>query len=324
MLKFLIVGFGSIGKRHFDNLKQMGGIEVAVLSRRHLDIPGVPLFNTIEDALQQEYDAVFVTNDTSLHIPTAITFAERGYNLFIEKPLSHSLKDINKLTDLINRYNLKVMMGCNMRFHPVISTSRDSIENGKVGRMVSAQIQAGQYLPDWHPGRDYRESYSARKDEGGVILDLIHELDYAYWFFGAASRVFAFSSKKGDLQIEAEDTAEILLEFKNGVWCQAHLDYLRRSPTRSFTLIGTEGVVEGDIINNNLRVFETTGKKWRANEAGKVYDNNSTYIAELRHFIDYINGAVPQPMISFEDGVNVLKIALAAKESARTGKVIRL
>jgi predicted dehydrogenase len=325
MLKFLIVGFGSIGKRHFDNLRQIGGVEAAVLTRRHIDLPGVPIFNSVEDALQQEYDAVFITNETSLHIATAIAFAERGCNLFIEKPLSHSLKDTDRLADLVIRRNLKVMIGCNMRFHPAVSSGRDLIQKGKIGRLVSAQIQTGQYLPDWHPGRDYRQSYSARRDAGGgVILDLIHELDYAYWFFGDAARVFAFSGKRGDLQIETEDTAEIMLEFQNGVWCQMHLDYLRRSPVRSFALVGTEGVVEGDIINNTVRVFEAGRKNWEAADTGKYYDNNSMYLAEIRHFIDYISGRVPRPLIGLEDGVSVLKIALAARESARTGKAIRL
>ncbi len=325
MLKFLIVGFGSIGKRHFDNLRQIGGVEVAVFTRRHLDIPGMTLFNSLEEALRPEYDAVFIANETSSHLPTALAFAERGCHLFIEKPLSHNLKDTDKLAKLVKQNNLKVMVGCNMRFHPSVSLGRDLIQKGTVGNIVSAQIQAGQYLPDWHPGRDYRQSYSARKDKGGgVILDLIHELDYAGWFFGAASRVFAFSGKKSDLEIETEDTAEILLEFQNGVWCQVHLDYLRRSPARAFTLIGTGGIVEGDIINNNVRVYESSRHNWEAGATGGAYDNNAMYLAELKHFIDYINGLVPQPLIGLEDGINILKIALAARESARTGKVVRL
>jgi predicted dehydrogenase len=325
MPKFLIVGFGSIGKRHCDNLKQIGGVEVAVLTRRHIDLPGVTLFISQEDALRQEYDAVLVTNETSSHIPTAIAFAEKGCHLFIEKPLSHSLKDSDRLANLVSRRNLKVMIGCNLRFHPAVSSGKEFIQKDKIGRIVSAQIQAGQYLPDWHPARDYRQSYSARRDKGGgVILDLIHELDYAYWFFGGASMVFAFSGKRGDLQIETEDTAEILLEFKNGVWCQVHLDYLRRRPARSFTLVGTGGVVEGDIINNKVRVFEAGSNKWEAGQTGNDDNLNATYIAELRHFIDYINGRVPQPLTGLEDGVSVLKIALAARESARTGKAVRL
>jgi predicted dehydrogenase len=325
MLKFLIVGFGSIGKRHFDNLRQIGGVEAAVLTRRCIDLPGVPLFNSIEDALHQEYDAVLITNETSLHIATAIAFVERGYNLFIEKPLGNSLKDTDRLADLVGQRNLKVMIGCNMRFHPAVSSVRDLIQKSKIGRIVSAQVQAGQYLPDWHPGRDYRQSYSARRDAGGgVILDLIHELDYAYWFFGDAARVFALSGKKGDLQIETEDTADLLLEFQNGVWCQVHLDYLRRSPVRSFSLTGTDGVVEGDIINNKVRVFESAGNNWEAADTGKNYDINSMYLAEMRHFIDYISGRAPRALIGLEDGVSVLKIALAARESARTGKAVKL
>ncbi len=325
MLKFLIVGFGSIGKRHFDNLRQIGGVEVAIFTRRHLDITGVTLFYKFDDALKQEYDAVLIANETSSHIPAALAFAERQCHLFIEKPLSHNLKDIDRLTNLVKRHNLKVMVGCNMRFHPSVSLGRDIIQKGTIGNVVSAQIQAGQYLPEWHPGRDYRQSYSARMDMGGgVILDLIHELDYACWFFGPASRIFAFSGKKGDLEIETEDTAEILLEFQNGVWCQVHLDYLRRSPARNFTCIGTEGIVEGDIINNNVRIYEANHQKWEAGATGGVYDNNMMYLTELKHFIDYINGIVTQPLISLNDGINTLKIALAARESARTGKVVSL
>jgi predicted dehydrogenase len=325
MLKFLIVGYGSIGKRHCDNLKQIGGVEVAVLTHQDMEIPNVTVFHTLEEAMRQDYDAALVTNETSSHIPTAIALAERGCNLFIEKPLSHSIKDVDKLIKLVSRHNLKVMTGCVMRFHPAVNLGKELIQQGKIGRIISAQIQAGQYLPDWHPGRDYTISYSARLDKGGgVILDLIHELDYAYWFFGNASRVFALCGKKSDLQIETEDTAEIMLEFQNGVWCQVHLDYVRRVPARSFSITGSEGVVEGDIINNNIRVIGSSGKKEDIGTTGSNFNTNSMYITELKHFIDYINGSIKQPLISLEDGARVLKIALAAKESARTGKTVRL
>ena len=325
MLKFLIVGFGSIGKRHLDNLRQIGGVEAAVLTRRDLAIPGVTVFHSLEDALRHDYDAALVTNETSSHVPASIALAERGCNLFIEKPLSHTLKSVDRLVELVNRHGLKVMIGCNMRFHPAVRLGKELIQQGKIGRIISAQIQAGQYLPDWHPGRDYRSSYSASEDKGGgVVLDLIHELDYASWFFGAAGRVFAFCGRRGDLQIETEDTAEILLEFQNGACCQVHLDYLRRVPVRSFSLTGTEGVAEGDIINNNVRVFEAKKRNWEDCATGGAYETNVMYVAELRHFIDYINGAAPQPLISLGDGVSALKIALAAKESARTGKTVKL
>jgi len=226
MPRFLIVGFGSIGKRHFDNLKQIENVEASVLTRRHLDLPGTKVYFSPEEAFDEHFDAVFIANETALHIPTAIAFAERGCNLFIEKPLSDSLKDVPELTELASKHSLKIMVGCNMRFHPVVSLGYKFVQESRIGRIMSARIEAGGYLPDWHPGRDYRNSYSAKRElGGGVILDLIHELDYAYWFFGEANKLFSFSGKKSNLEIDTEDIAEILIEFENGILCEVHREH---------------------------------------------------------------------------------------------------
>lgn len=325
MLKFLIVGFGSIGKRHFDNLSQIGGIEVSVLSRRPIALPGTRIYNSLAQALDEELNAVFITNETALHIPTAIAFAERKCNLFIEKPLSDSLKDVDKLTNLVSKYKLKVMMGYNMRFHPVVSLSKDLLREGRIGRVISARMEAGEYLPDWRPGRDYQNSYSASKEKGGgVILDLSHELDYAYWFLGNPAKVFALSGKRSDLPIETEDAAEILIEFQSDVWCQVHLDYIQRCPSRSFKLIGTEGVLQADLIDHKLKLFEAGKAKWETFGPGTDFERNKMYIDELEHFIDYLNGSLEQPLIGLEDGKKVLQIALAARESSKTGGVINI
>ena len=325
MLKFLIVGFGSIGKRHFDNLSQIGGVEVSVLTRRHITLPDTTVYGSLAHALDKEFDAVFITNETALHIPTAIAFAERGCHLFIEKPLSDSLKDVAKLTNLVSKYNLKVMIGCNMRFHPVVNLGKDFLQQNKIGRIVSARMEAGEYLPDWHPGRNYQNSYSARKEKGGgVILDLSHELDYAYWFFGDPGKVFALSGKRSDLPIETEDVAEILIEFQSGVWCQVHLDYIQRRPSRSFKLIGTEGLMQADLIANKMSVFEASKVEWEVFDMWGDFQRNKMYLDEARHFIDYLNGSLERPLISLEDGIRVLQMALAVKESSKTGGIIQI
>lgn len=323
MLKFLIVGLGSIGKRHFDNLEQIEDVEVSVLTRRQLDLPGTQLYSSIEETLHEHFDGVFITNETMLHIPTAIAFAERKYNLFIEKPLSHSLEDIDKLANLISRYNLKVMIGCNMRFHPVIRLVKDRVQEGKIGRIISARIEAGEYLPDWRPWRDYRNSYSAKKaGGGGVILDLIHELDYAYWFFGEASKIFSFSGKRSKLEIETEDTAEILIEFQNGTLCEVHLDYIQRSPGRNFKLIGTTGTIYANLITNRVKIFDASRGDWETINLNGKFERNKMYLDEIKHFIDYIQGRIAEPLIGWKDGVKVLQIALAAKESSRRGEIV--
>jgi len=325
MLKFLIVGFGSIGKRHFDNLNLIGGVEASVLTRRQMSLPDTRVYGSMAQALKERFDAVFITNETALHIPTAIAFAERGCHLFMEKPVSDSMKDVNRLTELVRKHNLKAMVGYNMRFHAVVRRGKDLVREGTIGRVISARMEAGQYLPDWHPQQDYRDSYSASKDKGGgVILDLSHEIDYACWFFGEASKVFSFSGKRGELEIETEDNAEIMIEFQAGVWCQVHLDYLQRYPGRSFKLIGTEGAVEADLIANRIRVFEAGEAEWAELDTGADFQRNQMYVDEVRHFIDCLNGSTPGPLISLEDGIKVLQIALAAKESARTGELISI
>ena len=325
MLKFLIVGFGSMGRRHFENLKQIESVEVSILTRRHLDLTDTKVYSSLEETSPEGFDAVFITNETALHIPTAIAFAERRCNLFIEKPLSNSLEGVDRLTSLISKYNLKVMIGCNMRFHPVVCLVKDFVQNSKIGRIISARVEAGGYLPDWHPGRDYRDSYSASKEMGGgVILDLIHELDYAYWFFGEASKVFCFSGKRSNLQIETEDMAEILLDFRSSTLCEVHLDYAQHYPSRSFGLIGTEGVIQADSMTNKVRVFEASKGEWEVFDLGSSFARNKMYIDEVRHYIDYIYGLLPQPLINLEDGIKVLQMALAAKESSLVGRVIQV
>lgn len=324
-LSFLIVGFGSIGKRHFSNLKGIEGVEVDVLTRRqNQDIPETKVYYSLEEALHQDFDAVFITNETSLHIPAALPFAEKGFNLFIEKPLSNSMQDVDRLVDLANRNGLKVVIGCDERFRPIIKLAKSFIQENKVGRVISARIEAGQYLPDWHPLQDYRSSYSASKEMGGgVILDLIHELDYAHWFFGEANKVLSFNGKKSDLEIETEDVAEILIEFQNGTLCEVHLDYIQRYPGRSIELIGTEGTIRADVVANKVNIFGVSSEDRETIDLG-TFESNKMYIDEVNRFIDYIRGLAPQPLTDLDTGVKVLRVALAAKESALSGAMIEV
>jgi predicted dehydrogenase len=325
MLKFLIVGFGSIGKRHFDNLMQIQGVEVSILSRRQITQHGARVYNSLDQALNDEFDAVFIANETALHISTAIAFAERGRHLFIEKPLSHNLEDVDKLTNLVGEYNLKLMIGNNMRFHPVVKFGKELIEKSRIGRIVSARLEVGEYLPDWRPERDFKSSYSASiEGGGGVILDLSHELDYAYWFFGDPVKIFSVYGKRSNLPIEAEDIAGILIEFRSGAWCQVHLDYIQRHPCRTFKLIGTEGIMQADLNDNKLMVSTAGRPEWEIVDTGGDFQRNRMYVEELRHFIDYLNGKVIKPQVGLEDGIKVLQIVQAAKESSRLGRFIQI
>ncbi len=327
---FLVVGCGSIGKRHIRNLRALGAGEIIAhdlnmeCCREVEQEYRVKAYDNLDEALAQKPDAAFICTPTSLHIPPALSAARNGCHLFIEKPLSHSLGGVDELLELVAQKNLVTLVGCNMRFHPGIALMKKLLEEGIIGKVLSARVQAGQYLPDWHPGEDYRQGYSANKAlGGGILLDGIHEIDYITWFLGEASRIFCFSGKLSSLEIDTEDTAEIILWLKSGAMSEVHLDYIQHPYGRSCQLLGEEGTILWDFHDKQVKLYTTRTKKWRKFHEPTDYDINQMYIEEMKHFIRCLEGK-GRPMQDIKTGKKVLEIVLAAKESAKTGKVINL
>lgn len=328
-MKILIVGCGSIGQRHFKNLSNLSNAEIMAYRSKKKKVPNLDVkynfttYSTLPEALAQEPDAVLITNPTSLHIKSALAAAKNGCHLFIEKPISDTLNGINELMDIVHEKNLTVLMGCNLRFHPGLQLIKKLLDENRIGKVVSARVQMGQYLPDWHPWEDYRNMYSASETlGGGIILDAVHELDYIRWFLGDITEVFSFSDKLSNLDIDTEDVAEILLRFKSGVIAEVHLDYVQRSASRSCQIIGEDGTILWG-PEEGVKLYSADEKKWESFKPSKNYDINQTYIDEMVHFINCIEGK-EAPLINIMDGIEVLKIALAAKESSKTGKLIKI
>lgn len=328
-MKILFVGCGSIGRRHIRNLKKYKGIEILAYRTRGTDKEfekkyRIIVFRSMERALKERPDAVFVTNPTSLHMKVALKAAKAGANLFIEKPISHNLNGVKELELIARKKKLKVFIGYNMRFLGGLKKVKELISGGKIGRPFYLRIFAGHYLPAWRPSQDYTKSYSAKKSlGGGVILDLSHEIDYARWFLGEVTAVSAFADKISSLKIETEDIAEIMLNFKKGAVGSIHLDYLQRKPKRYCEVIGTKGKVIWDIKLPYIKVFNNKTKKWTISKAGTSSDMVQTYIDEMDHFIKVLKGK-EKPLITLEDGKKALEIAIAAKESAKKARIIKL
>lgn len=329
-MKFLIAGLGSIGQRHLQNLRSLSAGEI-IAYRVRKQGPGelekqysITSYSDLDKALNQKPDAVLVTNPTSLHIPIALAAARKGCHLFIEKPLSHSLEGVNELLHIVREKKLVVLIGCNMRFHPALRLIRTFLEEGRIGRIVGARLEVGEYLPDWHPGEDYRQGYSARSElGGGVILTLIHELDYACWFFGQAKGLFCLAGKKSGLEIDVEDIAEILLHFEKDILAEVHLDYIQRAPSRSCQIIGEEGTILWDQRHKRVEVFTAAEGKWQYFPEAPAFGRNQMYLEEMKHFLACIKGK-EKPVTSLEEGIKVLEIALAAKESSQTRSFVNL
>jgi predicted dehydrogenase len=328
--RFLVIGCGSIGKRHLDNLKRLNAGEILAFDPREdrcREARGrfdVETTATLEAAWKREPNVAVIAAPTSAHVALAREAAEHGCHLLIEKPLADRLDGLDALLDVVARRRLVTLVGCNLRFHPGLMTVKRLLEEKAIGRVVSARVEVGHYLPDWHPWEDYRETYSAlTRLGGGVILDAIHELDYIRWMLGDVRAVACFAGKRSDLDIETEDTAAILLRFAEGAIGEVHLDYVQREYSRTCQIIGDEGTIRWDYGAGEVRLYSAATRQRDVFGNPPGWEPNVMYVDELRHFLRCLAGE-ERPVLDVFEGARVLEVALAAKEAAATGRVVEL
>lgn len=329
-LKVVIVGCGSIGKRHARNLvaldvKNIGYFDTETSSSAAIarEIGG-EVHLSLGDALTSKPNVVFITNPSSMHIETAIACAEAETHIFIEKPLSNNFKDIDQLMKLVKQENLITMVGCNMRFHPGPNRVKEILEKGHLGRVLFARVYTGSYLPDWRPWQDYRKSYSAQKNlGGGCILDCIHEIDLIYWYMGEVSEVTAVTSHSGSLDIDVEDVAEIICQHNGGAISEIHLDYIQRTYERGCQMVGDSGSIFWDFNENRVRYYNASDKKWEMYQLSADWQMNQMYMDELKHFLSCVIEK-RETICPIKEGLKALQIALGARVSASEGHKVNI
>ena len=328
-VRVLVVGCGSIGKRHIRNLQSLGVQHIVACDPRpdrRAEVQeqcGVPAVDDLKEGLAKRPALAFVATPTAYHVEPALRAALQGCDLFIEKPVSHSLEHVASLLETIHEKKLVCLVGCNMRFHPAIVIIKETVERMILGPVLSVRVQAGSYLPGWHPWEDYRQGYSANQSlGGGCILDGIHEIDYLRWILGEVETVACLAGKVSNLEIDTEDVAEILLRFRSGVIAEVHLDYVQRAYGRSCQVIAQEGTLSWDFQDNTVRMFRSTTKQWEVLWQDPQFDFNQTYVDEIQHFLSCVSTR-SKPAQDVTDGVLALRIALAAKRSAQEGIHVR-
>jgi predicted dehydrogenase len=328
-MNILIVGCGSIGQRHLRNLRALGmdvfacdtdrGRREAV-AKQH----AVPMFEDLKAALSQQPDAVFLCTPTSTHVPLGLEVARRGHHLFIEKPLSHSCEGLDELERAVHTCKLVAMVGCNMLFLNSLVMVKRLVAEGRLGRVLSARVQVGFYLPSWHPKEDYRTSYSANRSlGGGVLLDSIHEIGIIRWMLGEVKEAFCFAGKLSALAIDTEDTAQILLRMDSGALVQIHFDYLQKTYRRSLELIGEEGNLVWDFGTRTVELYSREADRWQVFRENINMDLNQMFVNEVEHFLKCLDGR-EEPRSSLASARRDLDVILAAKRSAQEGSVVRL
>ena len=311
-MKILFFGLGSIGTRHANIIKKLyPNYQIfAYRANKNQDndskLPYVTCFDNIDEAYFIKPDIVFVTSPTSLHIKSAIVAANNNCHLFIEKPLSNNKEGIEELISIVNNKNLITLMGCNMRFHPIILRIKEILEEPKFGRIFKFQVNCASYLPEWRPWQDYSKSYSAKKDlGGGVLLDLIHEIDYSQWLFGNFIEIIGRKAKISNLKIETEDFAELLIKTHKNIYGNIQLDYFSVKPERSVTVIFEKAVVKGDLIENSISIFYNN----KETIENFNIDKNYTYEKQMEYFVECVK-VKEKTFNDISEGYKVLKYIL--------------
>jgi len=325
---FLVIGCGSIGKRHIRNLQALGVTNIQafdVASERRSEVEskfGIPTIGVLEEAWADNPGVALVATPTNLHVPLALEAAKNGCHIFIGKPLGDSLVGTDELVSEVFQRDLTTMVGCNMRFHHGPATIKNLLNESVVGRIISVRLDAGFYLPDWHPYEDYRNGYSAKASMGGgVILDGIHEIDYARWMFGEIKQVYCQGGKRSSLEIDTEDTVDVLMKVEAGFNVSLHMDYIQRVYCRTCKVIGEEGTLSWDMTRGEVSLFSGDDKSWSSHPAPAGYDINQMYLDEMKHFLSALRGE-HAPASPIPEAQRVLAITLAIKESMLCGESI--
>lgn len=328
-MKFLIAGFGSIGRRHLRNLRALGEMDIILLRSHKSTLPddeitGLPVETDITAALAHKPDAVIISNPTALHLDVAIPAAKAGCAILMEKPVSHSLDRLDEFKQAAKAGGAGVLLGYQFRFHTGLRQVKAWLMDGLIGRPLSFRAQWGEYLPNWHPWEDYRKSYTSRSDlGGGVVVTLSHPIDYLRWLLGDVKSLWAFSGRLSDLEIQVEDYAEIGMQFANGVTGSLHVDYYQQPPSHTLEITGTAGRVTWDNADGLARLFQAQTGQWSEFSLPANFDRNDLFIAETKHFLDIVQKKA-EPVCSLADGEAALKLCLAVHESAARGQLVHL
>jgi predicted dehydrogenase len=246
----LVIGFGSIGKRHARLLAELG-CDTAVLSRREIDFP--QRFASLDAALAgHRPDYVVVADDTDRHAATLASLAALGFegDVLVEKPI------FKEPADLPAHGFRTLRVAYNLRFHPVIARLKALLAGEQV---LSVQGYVGQYLPDWRPGTDYRTCYSASRERGGgVLLDLSHDLDYLCWMLGGWTSVAALGGHLSPLEITSDDAFALLMTTPACPVVSLQLNYLDRAARRHVVVNTARHTIVADLIAGRVTVDRET------------------------------------------------------------------
>lgn len=299
--------------RHIKNLVSLGHdvsiVETEVTKREQLSLD-YDVYNSIEEAFSKDkFDIVIVATPTSSHIPLSQSLVAKYdiKGIFVEKPLSFNTDGTQTLINICNEKNITFMTGCNLLFSSGVRLVKMLLDNKTIGNPYYAEYFYGSWLPDWHPGTDYRNSYSA-SETGGILLDDIHSINLFLYLFGKPSSIKGNLHRTGLLEIKRDDMSNISIDFENGLTTHLHSDYLSKKYMRNVQIFGSKGIIQLDFYEGYVNLFTESLPEWRTFNIKE--DTNEMYLREMQYFIEAINNKTEIPF----NGIEEMKIVTEIKK----------
>ena len=327
----LILGTGSVGKRHASNLSSLG-CTISCMDPRadrleevkqEIDVVGT--YISIEEAFSdssRKFDGVVVASPPVYHVDQSIAALEREIPVLLEKPVSPDESNARRLQDVVNNTGIPLLLGYTWRWWPPLAKVRELLNQGVIGKLRYVQFMMSAHLADWHPWENYQDFFMASKAlGGGALLDESHWVDLMLWFLGDPESLYAKVDRISDLKIDTDDNVDMVITYKDGLNVTIHLDIYRRPHEKYIRFIGEEGTILWTAEPNRVAV----GKEWSQTWENYEFDceRNDMFMAVGKEFIDIINGAEVKTCC-INDGVRVLSLIEAARQSSAEDRVVTL
>ena len=320
-----VIGLGNISKRHRKNIRLLypASTIVAVSASGRQPIEAVEnadvVAASLAEAIALKPDFAIVASPASGHAGHACALMQAGIPTLIEKPIAATVADGLALLNIQNQTKTPAAVAYCLRYLPSARVVKQVLCSQKLGAIYTAHINIGQYLPDWRPGSDYRESVSAQKKlGGGVLLELSHELDYLQWLLGKQNIQYACLRNSQELALDVDEIADLVLGNDKGTLSILHLDFLQKSACRRCILIGSEARLDWDLINNSVRLHDRQGEHLLYSDS--AWDKNLMYMNMIADFAAMIQGEGNQ-CISLTDAFETISLIEQIKTKAIQGTV---
>lgn len=326
----LIVGTGSVGKRHMRNFASLGCRLSAMdpsaerLTQAAEAVPLVSRFSTLDTALNDagNFSGVVICSPPRFHVEQALRALQAGLPVLLEKPVSVDAASASVLMNTVQAGSTPLLLGYTYRWWEPVLALKKKLDENLVGRVLHVRCVLSAHLADWHPGEPLQQFFMSSKElGGGALLDESHFLDLMLWFFGLPEQVFAKIERLSSLEIDSDDNVDSWLSYANNLRIWLHLDLYGRPHERSITVIGEKGTLQWAYERNSVHYSQAAGQEWE--EEKFTCERNEMFLGVAREFVQIIDGT-RTPSCTSADGYAVMRVIEAMRQSSAAGQVVPL